>query len=87
MKIVILYKPVSELASSVESYAKEFERETGQSINLLNSESHEGIALAGVHDIVRQPVLLVLQDNSELVEVWQERDSWPTMSQLSAYLN
>ena len=87
MKVVILYKPISELASSVEAYAREFERETGRQLTLLNFESKEGIALAGVHDIVRQPVLLALRDSSELIEEWLDRDSWPTMSQLSAYIN
>lgn len=87
MKIMILYKPVSEFASSVEAYAREFERATNNKIELVDFESHEGIALAGVHDIVRQPVLLALRDSSELIEEWLDRDSWPTMSQLSAYIN
>ncbi len=85
MKIVILYKPISELAYSSESYAREFERQTGSTITLVDSESKEGIELAGVHDIVRQPVLLVLREDHSLVEIWQERASWPTISELSAY--
>lgn len=86
MKVVILYKPISELATSVEAYAREFERQTGKSLELVDIESKEGIALAGVHDILRNPVLLALRDDHGLIEVWQDRDSWPTMSELSAYI-
>lgn len=85
MNVVILYKPISELASSVEAYAKEFERQTGSTITLMDIESKEGIALSGVHDILRQPVLLALREDHGLIEMWQERESWPTMSELSAY--
>lgn len=85
MKLIILYKPISELARSSESYAQEFERQTGKPITLIDSESKEGLELAGVHDILRQPVLLVLRDDHSLVEMWQERTSWPTLSELSAY--
>lgn len=85
MKVVILYKPISELASSVEAYAREFERQTGRTLELIDFESKEGIALAGVHDILRQPTLLALREDHGLIEAWQDRDSWPTMSELSAY--
>lgn len=85
MKVVILYKPNSELASSVEAYAKEFERQTGRVITLMDFESKEGIALAGVHDILRQPVLLALRDDHGLIEAWPDRDSWPTAVELSTY--
>ncbi len=86
MKLLILYKPISELATSAEAYAREFERETGKSIELMDIESQAGIALAVVHDILRQPVLLVLRDDHSLIESWPERNSWPTISELGAYI-
>lgn len=86
MKVVILYKPVSEFATSVEAYAHEFERETSHKLELLDIESKEGIALATVHDILRDPVVLAIRDDQSLIELWPERDSWPTVSELSAYI-
>lgn len=86
MKVLILYKPVSELATSVEAYAREFERETSHKLELMDIESKEGIALAEVHDILRNPVLLAIRDDHSLIELWPERDSWPTISELSVYV-
>jgi hypothetical protein len=86
MKVVILYKPISELASSVEAYAREFERETSHKLELIDVESKEGITLAEVHDVVRNPVMLALRDDHSLIEIWPERESWPTFSELSAYV-
>ena len=86
MKVVILYKPVSEFATSVEAYAHEFERETSHKLELLDIESKEGIALATVHDILRDPVVLAIRDQQSLIALWPERDSWPSVSELIAFI-
>ena len=85
MKILILYKPVSELASSVEAYAREFSRQTSKQLELVDIESVRGVTLAKLYDILQQPVIVAVQDNGALVDMWLERDSWPTVSELSAY--
>lgn len=85
MKVLIFYKPVSELASSVESYVREFERQTGRKLELIDIESKDGITKAGLYDIVQQPAIVALQDDGSLVNTWLERDKWPTISELSAY--
>lgn len=85
MKILILYKPVSELASSVEAYSREFTRQTSKQIELIDIESVRGVTLANLYDILQQPVIVAVQDNGALVDMWLERDSWPTINELSAY--
>lgn len=85
MKTLILYRPVSEKASAVERYAHNHERQTGQVLTLVDIDSHEGIELARVHDVIDHPVLLALRDDSSLVQSWLEFDKWPTVSELSYY--
>ncbi len=85
MKVLILYKPISELASSVEAYAREFSRQTSKQLELVDIESVRGVTLAKLYDILQQPVIVAVQENGSLIDMWPERDSWPTVSELSAY--
>lgn len=85
MKAVILYKPNTELETSVNEYVREFARETGRSIALVDNDSIQGIEIAGLYDIMRTPAILVFRDDGSLIESWIERDKWPTISELSYY--
>jgi hypothetical protein len=85
MKAVILYKPNSEHDSSVNAYVREFARETGRSIALVDSDSVQGIEIAKLYDIVQSPVIIVLRDDGSFVQSWVDRDRWPTVSELSFY--
>lgn len=85
MKAVILYQPNTELESSVEEYVREFGRETGKSIALVDSDSTQGIDIAQLYDIMQFPAIVVFRDDGSFVDSWAERDKWPTVSELSYY--
>lgn len=85
MKVVILYKPNSETARSVQEYVREFTRQTGRTIELIDAESVKGVELAKVHDIMQFPAILVFKDDGSYISSWVERESWPTVSELSYY--
>jgi len=85
MKAVILYKPNTELDTSVNQYVREFARETGRSIALVDSDSVQGIEIAKMYDILRTPAIVVFRDDGSLIQSWLERDKWPTVSELSFY--
>jgi hypothetical protein len=85
MKVVILYRPNSEQSSSVEAYVREFTRQTGRSIEMVNVDSVQGLEMAKLHDIMMFPAIIVLRDNGSFVQSWLERDKWPTVSELSFY--
>jgi hypothetical protein len=55
MKVVILYRPNSETERSVQEYVREFSRETGKAITLVDSDSIQGIDMARLYDIMRFP--------------------------------
>lgn len=85
MKAVILYKPNSELETSVNEYTREFGRETGKAIALVDSDSAQGVEIAKLYDILQFPAIVVFRDDGSFIQAWTERDKWPTISELSFY--
>jgi hypothetical protein len=85
MKLIILYQPNSELESSVTEYVRSFAQETGRTIDLIDSDSVEGVEAAKLYDILQFPAIVVFKDDGSIVQSWVERDKWPTASELSYY--
>lgn len=85
MKAVILYKPNTETESGIQAYTREFARETGKTIALVDSDSIQGIEIAKLYDIVQFPSIVVFRDDGSFVESWLDREKWPTISELSFY--
>lgn len=85
MKAVILYKPGSEHDTSVNEYVREFGRETGKTIALVDCDSSQGIEIAGMYDIMRYPAIVVFRDDGSYIESWLDKEKWPTASELSFY--
>jgi hypothetical protein len=85
MKAVILYKPNSEMESSVQDYIREFAHQTGKTIALVDSDSVQGIEIAKLYDIVQFPSIVVFRDDGSFIESWLDREKWPTVSELSFY--
>jgi len=85
MKAVILYQPSTETERSVQEYVREFARQTGKSIGLVDSDSVEGEQMKTHYDVLQFPAIIVCRDDGSYVESWDERDKWPTVSELSYY--
>lgn len=66
-------------------YAREFGRQTGRTINMLDQDSIEGGEMAKLYDIMQFPAIIAFRDDGSLVQTWTERDKWPTISELSYY--
>lgn len=85
MKVVILYRPNTEKERSVHEYTREFARQTGRSIELIDVDTVHGTSFAQLYDIMQFPTILVFRDDGNYIRSWPERDSWPTISELSFY--
>lgn len=85
MKVAILYHPESEFARIVEEYARDFERQKGNVVDLISLETKEGANLAALYNIVRYPALLVKRDNNDLIKHW-EGEPLPLMNEVAGYL-
>lgn len=85
MKVVILYQPNSETDTRVQTYARDFERQLGKKLELIDSNTAEAVEIAKIHDIMQFPAILVTEDDGSAVQMWTDIDSWPTFSELSYY--
>ena len=87
MKAVILYRPNSEFARRAEEYVHDFERTRAQTVELIDVDSAEGIAMAKLYDLPHYPTLLITEEDGQMVKSWDGVDSFPLMNELATYLN
>lgn len=88
MKLLVLYRPNSEHATEVETYAREFQRryEVGRKLELVSLNTRDGAATASLYDVVSYPAIMVLGDNGSLINLWQGMPL-PLMDDVAGYAN
>ena len=85
MKVVVLYRPVSDHARRVEEFVHDFKHhEPKRRIETIDVDSPQGISLANLYDIVAYPAVIALRDDGQLLKHWQG-DEWPLMNELAFY--
>ena len=81
----MLYRPKSEYARDVESFAEEFTRiYKDKKIELISVDTKEGSATASIYDILEYPTVLALTDDGQLVRSWQG-STMPLINEVSYY--
>jgi len=83
--VVILNKSNTEHDTAAHNYARDFERQTGKTIEFIDADSAEAIEIAKIHDIMQFPAILVTDEDGGFIQVWPDMQSWPTFSELSYY--
>ena len=86
MKVLVIYRPNSEQARSVEEFIREFERrhDQGYRLEVISIDSRDGSATASLYDILQHPAILVLADNGSVQQSWVG-DSLPRIADVVAY--
>jgi hypothetical protein len=84
MKVVIVYKNESDHARPVLDFLRDFERQTGRTIETLDPETIEGELFCGAYDIVEYPTTIALSDSSAMQNMWTGLPL-PTISEVSFY--
>lgn len=85
MRVVLVYKPQSEHATTVESFLRDFTRQSGREIETLDPESRDGATFCRSYDIVEYPSMIALDDNGQLQSFWRGLPL-PTISEVSYYV-
>jgi len=87
VKVVILYRPDSEQASSVEAFARDFQRhhDISNKLELVSLNTRDGAAMASVYDIVGYPAILALGDDGAALNIWQG-EQLPMMDDVIGYV-
>lgn len=84
MKVVVVYKPVSEHATRVEEFLRDFSKQTGRLIETVDPETQTGIGFCEAYDIVEYPSMIALDDSGKLLNFWKGLPL-PTISEVSYY--
>jgi hypothetical protein len=73
MKMLVIYRPNSEFASSIETFVRDFQRvheEIGQRIEMIDVDSRDGAATLSLYDIMQHPAIMILGDDGQLAASW-----------------
>jgi len=88
MKVVVLYRPNSEFARSVEEFLRGL-RETHdldeRHLEVLDYDSREGASTASLYDITSQPAILIVNDDGSYVKHW-EGGTLPLQQEVAGYV-
>ncbi len=87
MKLLILYRPNSEHARTVETFVRDFQRqfESGKKIELVSADTREGVAQASLYDIWQFPAIVALRDNGSVANTWVGMPL-PLMNDVAGYV-
>jgi len=69
----------------VEEYVQDFERQRGQTIELISLDTVEGADMARLYGILQYPALLVIRDDGQLLKEWQG-ERLPLMDEVAGYI-
>jgi len=87
VKVLVLYQPNSEYATTAESYVRDFQRQhdLGGKMELVSVNTREGAATASLYDIMAYPSILALADDGSVVNSWMG-PQLPLMDEVAGYL-
>lgn len=85
MKVVILYRPESEHARSVETFIHDFKARNGSvKLEIVDVDTREGVATASLYDIMRYPAILAMAGDGSLLKHWEGKEL-PLMDEVASY--
>lgn len=85
MKTFIVYKEESDHARPVIDYLRDFYRQTGKELEVVDPETREGASICRTYDIVEYPTIVAMDDNGVMQTMWRGLPL-PTISEVSYYV-
>lgn len=85
MRVVVIYQEERDYTREVLDYLRDFERQTGHTLETLNPDSADGMQFTSTYDIVEYPTLLALSDDGAMQNMWRGLPL-PTISEVSYYV-
>lgn len=85
MRLAIVYKYESDHAREVLDYLRDFEHQTGHTIETIDPDTKDGADTCRAYDIVEYPSVLAISDDGHLQNMWRGRPL-PTISEVSFYV-
>ncbi|HEU4830750.1 MAG TPA: hypothetical protein VFS65_01090, partial [Candidatus Saccharimonadales bacterium] len=71
MRVVVVYKEQTDYARTVTDYLRDFERQTGHTLELLNPDTPEGAHFCRTYDVVEYPSVVAMTDDGIMQNMWR----------------
>ena len=84
MRTFIVTKDNTDYARTVTDWMRDFSRQTGKVLEVVDPESPSGLATCSAYDIVEYPTVVAVDDNGALQLMWRGLPL-PTISEVSYY--
>lgn len=85
MRVVVVSKDKNDYSSTVDDYLRDFERQTGHKLEVLNPDTAEGVQFCETYDIVEYPSIVATSNEGVLQNSWRGLPL-PTISELTYYV-
>lgn len=85
MRVVVVYKEQTDYARQVIDYLRDFEKQTGHTLETMDPESTAGVEFCKVYDIMELPTMIALSDEGAMQNTWVGLPL-PTISEVSYYV-
>lgn len=85
MSVMIFYKSASDHARDVTEYLHDFERRTARTLEEVDPDSSNGVALCELYDIVEYPTIIATTIDGQLRNSWRGLPL-PTIDEVSYYV-
>jgi hypothetical protein len=88
MKVVVLYRPNSEHARTVDEFLKglrEVHNVDERHLQVQDYDSREGSSTASIYDVMTQPAILIVNDDGSYVKHW-EGSQLPLLEEVAGYV-
>lgn len=85
MKTVVVYKEETDYARTITDYLRDFTRQTGRELEVINPDTLEGAAFCRTYDIVEYPSIVAISDEGVMQNLWRGLPL-PTISEVSYYV-
>lgn len=87
MKVLILYRPNSEHATTVETFVRDFQHQhdIGKKMELVSVNTRDGSATAALYDVWAFPTILAVGDDGRVLNLWQG-EPLPLMDEVAGYV-
>lgn len=82
MRLALVYREHSEHARWVETFVNDYQKRTGNEIELIDPDSIRGEGFCRAYDVMSYPTLLAIQPDGSCYQRWQEHN-WPLLEAIA----
>lgn len=85
MRTLVVYKDNTDYTRTVTDFLRDFERQTGHTLETIDPDSPAGILFCETYGIVRYPTIIATSDDGVMQNTWSGLPL-PTINEVSYYV-